>query len=103
MKHFRTYQLAKELFHDLKVLKVSGPMKDQLERASLSIVLNLAEGSAKAGFKDRKKFFTIAYGSLRETQAVLELIDDKVLGDKADKIAAHIFKLIRNPGPGPAA
>ena len=101
MKNFRTYQLAKELFHDLKMLKVNSAVRDQLERASLSIVLNLAEGSAKATIKDRKKFFVIAMGSLRETQAIMDIIDHKALVEKTDKLAAHIHKLIRNPGPGP--
>ena len=100
MKQFRTYQLAKELFHDLKVLKVNAVMRDQLDRASLSIVLNLAEGSAKATIKDRRKFFVIAMGSLRESQAILDLIDNKVLVEKTDKLAAHLHKLIRSPGPG---
>ena len=100
MKQFRTYQLAKELFHELKVVKAKGPMRDQLARASLSIVLNLAEGSAKAGHKDRKKFFVTAMGSTREVQAILDLLDNKMLGEKIDKLAAHIYKLINNPGPG---
>lgn len=48
-------------------------MKDQMDRASLWVVLNLAEGAAKPTIKDRKKFFYIAMGSLRETQAILEI------------------------------
>jgi len=103
MKNFRTYQLAKELFHEVKTMKATGPMRDQLDRASLSIVLNLAEGSAKKGYKDRKKFFVIALGSLREVQAIMDLTDQNELVEKSDKLAAHIFNLIRNPGPGPSA
>jgi four helix bundle protein len=103
MKQFRTYQLAKALYHDAKVQKVKGAMRDQLERASLSIVLNLAEGSAKQGEKDRKKFFVIAMGSLRETQAIFDLLGNQKLMEDTDKLAAHIHKLIQNPGPGPAA
>ncbi len=102
MQNFRTYQLAKALFHNLKVLNVKGEMKDQLERASLSIVLNLAEGSAKTG-KDRKRFFTIAMGSLKETQAIIDLMEHQELMAQANIVAACLYKLLQNPGPGPAA
>ncbi|MGE3387240.1 MAG: four helix bundle protein [Bdellovibrionales bacterium] len=102
MRNFRTYQLAKELFHATQSLKVTGEVRDQLKRASLSIVLNLAEGSGKDG-KDRVRFFKIAFGSLRETQALLDILNEKDLEAKADRLAAGLYNLIRNPGPGPAA
>ncbi len=41
-------------------------MKNQFQRAMLSIVLNLAEGSAKSSHKERRKFYEISLGSLRE-------------------------------------
>ncbi|MBI3534569.1 MAG: four helix bundle protein [Deltaproteobacteria bacterium] len=39
----------------------------------LSIPLNLAEGSAKPTSPDRRKFYFIALGSLREVQTLLAL------------------------------
>lgn len=78
-------------------------MRDQLERASLSVVLNLAEGSAKMTFKDRKRHFVMAMGSLRETQAILELTESLELWKQSDQVAAHLHKLIQKPGPGPVA
>src|SRR3954463_12544422 len=98
MKNFRTYQMAKELFQAGQKLKLKGAIKDQFERASLSVVLNLAEGSAKTG-ADRKRFFTIALGSLRETQACLDILDSP-LKSMADKVASSLYRLIKNPGPG---
>ena len=54
-------------------MQLSGHLKDQLLRASSSIALNLAEGSGRFGIKDQKRFFHIAFGSLRECQAILDL------------------------------
>ena len=45
MQNFRTFQLAKALYRETKNLRLKGAMRDQLERASLSIATNLAEGA----------------------------------------------------------
>ena len=97
MKTFRTYELAKNFYKEcqstpaLKGLK--GSMKDQFERALLSIPLNLAEGSAKTSSKERKKFYRIALGSLREVQCLLDLVADEILIQKADQLGACLYKL----------
>ncbi len=49
-------------------------IKNQLGRASLSIVLNIAEGSAKVTNRDRRNFFVIARGSTFECAAVIEIL-----------------------------
>ena len=100
MKNFRTYQLAKELYLECQGLKLPIYLKDQLDRASLSVALNLAEGSAKHSPKDRMRFYQIAMGSLRETQAVLDIIKAEEAFKKADQVAASLFRLLQNPGPG---
>ena len=48
-----------------------GELADQLRRASLSVVANLAEGVGKDG-KDQKRFFSIARGSACESAALIE-------------------------------
>jgi four helix bundle protein len=53
LRKFRTYQLAKELYKKAQGLKMNGVLKNQFERALLSIPLNLAEGSAKPTSKDK--------------------------------------------------
>src|SRR6266480_1382292 len=40
-----------------------GDTRDQLERASTSVCLNIAEGNGKYTIKDRCRFFDIANGS----------------------------------------
>ena len=48
--------------------------RDQLLRASQSIVLNIAEGCGKRPSPDRQRFFMIAAGSARECSAVLDIL-----------------------------
>ncbi len=47
LQNFRTYQKAKDLYLSCQDLKLKNPIKDQFNRALLSRVLNLAEGSGK--------------------------------------------------------
>jgi len=54
-----------------------GNVKDQLDRASTSIVLNIAEGNGKFAPKDRCRFFDIALGSTMECAAGLDVVAAK--------------------------
>ena len=60
---------------------------DQLARASFSIVLNIAEGSGKSSNNDRKKYFTIARGSVFECVAVLDILREQ------EKISIDVYEL----------
>ena len=51
-----------------------GDVKDQLDRASTSIPLNIAEGNGKYAPKDRCRFFDIAHGSALECAAGLDVL-----------------------------
>src|SRR6516165_6700429 len=51
-----------------------GEVKDQLDRASTSIPLNIAEGNGKYAPKDRCRFFDIAHGSALECAAGLDIL-----------------------------
>jgi four helix bundle protein len=55
------------------IVKV-GEVKDQLDRASTSIALNIAEGNGKYAPKDRCRFFDIAHGSALECSAGLDVL-----------------------------
>ena len=48
--------------------------KDQLDRASTSVVLNLAEGNGKRSHPDRCRYFDIARGSAVECAACLDVL-----------------------------
>ncbi|MEK6578614.1 MAG: four helix bundle protein [Bdellovibrionota bacterium] len=93
LQKFRTYQLALDFYQQCKKVSLPFHLRDQLMRASSSIALNLAEGSAKPTHKDRMKFYRIALGSLREVQAIISLEQLNVLKCSADHLGASLYKL----------
>jgi four helix bundle protein len=64
------------------------PFRDQLERASLSIVLNIAEGYGRSSPADKARLYVIACGSARESQALLEILTRRSIGPEARCAAA---------------
>ncbi len=78
--------------------------KDQFSRASFSIILNIAEGSAKFSKADRKSYFTNARGSVFECVAILDVLHDEkqITTDHyrkmlllADELSRMLFALIK--------
>jgi four helix bundle protein len=61
----------------IEEIKPSNYVKDQLGRASMSIVLNIAEGSGKFSKPDRRSFFVIARASIFECVAIVDLLHDQ--------------------------
>ena len=49
-------------------------LRDQLERASTSVVLNLGEGFGRWQARDKAHFYAIARGSLLESGAAIDLL-----------------------------
>ena len=47
---------------------------DQFQRASLSTLLNTAEGGARRSRPDKARFYAIARGSAAETAAILDVV-----------------------------
>ena len=95
MKSFFTLDLAIEFYQTSKALKLPPHLKDQYLRACSSISLNLGEGSAKPTLADRRKFYFIALGSMRECQTILRLNghSDGTLWKKADFLGVCIYRL----------
>ncbi|MGD0262499.1 MAG: four helix bundle protein [Verrucomicrobiota bacterium] len=58
----------------MQQLPKSLAVRDQLDRASTSIVLNLAEGNGKFTLPDRCRFFDISRGSALECAAALDVL-----------------------------
>lgn len=76
------YKKAKELNREiLGFLKehrqIDAYIRDQLKRASVSIVINIAEGSGKFSKADKRNFYTIARGSTYECVSLFEIILDE--------------------------
>ena len=64
----------------------------------LSIVLNLAEGSAKPSQKQRKQFYSISLGSFKEVRAIMQLYpkQTETITKTANILGAHLYKLWKN-------
>ena len=74
----RVYQQSLQFADEIRILlskpaSGNGALADQLRRASMSIPLNLAEGSGRWHSKDKKQFFWIARGSVNECIPLLRL------------------------------
>ena len=59
---------------DLLPKHSSPTLRDQLERASTSIILNIAEGAGRRTTSDRRRHFVIAQGSTYECAAILDIL-----------------------------
>lgn len=86
-RNFKIYQDSKILHREITILSSSFPrdynyLADQIRRSTLSIVLNIAEGSSKQSDKDFNRFITICLGSVDETVAALEIAFDLKLISK---------------------
>ena len=93
---------GEEFYRLTRSLKLSAGLKDQLNRAASSIALNLAEGRAKSTLPDQLKFFNIAFGSLRESQAILILssLEGTEAWQTLDRLAAQLYCLTKNAKGG---
>ena len=75
----------------------AGDVKDQLDRASTSILLNLAEGNGKYTLKDRCRFFDNAHGSALECAGALDILvaKEKASTEQMRPGKARLVKIVR--------
>ena len=70
---------------------------NQLDRASTSICLNIAEGAGKFTSKDQARFYDIARGSALECGACLDVaVCRKCLGPEETEIGKEMIEAIVN-------
>ncbi len=62
-------------------IQAKAAVKDQLDRASTSVPLNIAEGNGKFAIRDRCRYFDFARGSALECAACLDVLVAKRLTD----------------------
>ncbi|OGF26590.1 hypothetical protein A2477_01710 [Candidatus Falkowbacteria bacterium RIFOXYC2_FULL_47_12] len=77
--HFKVYQDAKNYFKKILVISErvkSYSFKDQIRRASLSIILNIAEGSSRKSDLEFARFLEISIGSLNEVAACIDIMKE---------------------------
>lgn len=75
------YNISVDSF--LENIKLDFTTRDQLKRASLSIMLNIAEGSGRRTNKEKRNFYVISRGSTFECASVFLNLNEKgVLKEK---------------------
>ena len=77
-KNLKVYQKGQEFYHEVASLVKGFPkgnyhIVDQINRAALSISLNIAEGNGRFHKNERNSFFRISRGSAFECVAILEV------------------------------
>jgi four helix bundle protein len=103
------YKKAKEFHQAAKSVIADKDLKsyekDQLSRASFSIILNNAECSGRFSKKDRQNFFVITRSSVFECVAILDVLKDKhvlsheefeKLESMADELSRILYAMIKN-------
>jgi four helix bundle protein len=78
----------------LPLITTKTSAKDQLDRASTSIPLNIAEGNGKFSAKDRARFLEMARGSALECAACLDVLVARKLAT-AEQVADAKVDLAR--------
>ena len=87
------YHVALELqcMANTLVPSVNRVLRDQFERASLSIVLNLAEGCGRVSRRQRRYHFGIARGSATECAALADVLRLRRLSPASECFRARSF------------
>ena len=84
-------------------------LRDQLDRASASIVLCIAEGAGRSSRPDKARFYAIARGSATECAAVVDIAMARRLCAATTGVSARallirivqmLTRLARVPAPG---
>ncbi len=101
---------ADELAFVVYKLSISAPKHElygfisQLQRAALSVVLNMIEGYARLNRKEYRRFLLISFGSLKETMYLLEFgvkigyfknTDVEKINDGYDEVAKMLWAKIQ--------
>jgi four helix bundle protein len=109
-EEIEAWQKARELAKAIYAVTKDGAfardfgLRDQIRRAAVSIMSNIAEGFGRGGNKELTQFLSIAKGSVAEVQSQLFVAQDvgylnptqfKALYEKAETTARLIGGLIR--------
>ncbi|MCB0077536.1 MAG: four helix bundle protein [Anaerolineales bacterium] len=79
----KAWQLARYLCKEIYAVTGKGSfskdwsLRDQIRRAGLSIMLNIAEGFARQSNREFRQFLYVAHGSVAEVQSALYVAKDQ--------------------------
>ncbi len=92
--NFDAFKFATEFYQHCLGLKIPTHLRNQLDRASSSVALNLAEASGKNSLKERRRYYAIARGSFLEARAILYLVNPSINNTEInDKLGAILYRL----------
>lgn len=82
--NFKVYQDSKVFYRNIVITTSKFPntykhLAEQLRRSSLSVVLNIAEGSAKKSDKDFNRYIKNSLGSINESVASIDVAHQEKL------------------------
>jgi four helix bundle protein len=69
-------------------------LSDQLDRASISVPLNIAEGAGRSTPRERARHYTIARGSAVECLACLDLLELESSSPSTAEARATLLRLL---------
>ena len=81
-ENLQVWQSARTLTRWIYTITKSGPLsadfglKDQLQRASVSVMANIAEGFERSSSREYRQFLNIAKGSCGEVRSLLYIVQD---------------------------
>ncbi len=106
------YKKAKRYYSaNLKLIRghnLDRIIENQLSRASLSVVLNISEGTGRFSKADRAHFYVMSRSSLFECIAILDILKDEgfiekekfielyEMGEELSRIMLSMIKNLRN-------
>lgn len=72
----RLTSLSFELFASAGQFSLDGTLKNQICRAALSVMNNIAEGFSRRSTKEAARFYEIAIGSCMEVESMTYVLED---------------------------
>ncbi len=110
-KQLKIWQVSKDLVKDIYTITSTFPeeekfgLTNQIRRAGVSILANIAEGAVRQTDKEFANFLNIALGSLNEVSTMIEISHDlKYIQNKSwehtemkiDELKKMIYTIIKN-------
>jgi four helix bundle protein len=108
--NLEVYKKSKSINKDILVLlrrkkNIDLVLRNQLKRASISSVINIAEGAGRFSKADKRNFYIISRGSIYECVSLLDILLDEAnildseylaFYDMYEEMSKMLFGLIRS-------